>query len=86
VSIDCGQDICQGMSLDGLWFNVHRLIYHLSVTIGARKEEKRERNQRSTERGPGRRKCAGGPCGVPCSAAVHPHSIERYTTAAVSDV
>ena len=28
-SIDCGHDIWQGMSLDGLWFNIHRLIYHL---------------------------------------------------------
>ncbi len=30
VSIDCGQDIWQGMSLDGLWFNIHRLIYYLA--------------------------------------------------------
>jgi hypothetical protein len=41
VSIDCGQDIWQGMSLDGLWFDIHRLIYHLSVTIGVMKEERR---------------------------------------------
>ena len=27
VSAVCGYDIWQGMSLDGLWFNIHRLIY-----------------------------------------------------------
>jgi hypothetical protein len=41
VSIDCGQDIWPGMSLDGLWFNTHRLIYYLSVTIDVMKEAHR---------------------------------------------
>jgi hypothetical protein len=41
VSIDCGQDIWPGMSLDGLWFNIHRLIYYLSVTIDVMKEAHR---------------------------------------------
>ena len=34
-------DIWQGMSLDGLWFNIHRLIYHLSVIIDAIKESRK---------------------------------------------
>ena len=41
VSIDCSQDIWPGMSLDGLWFNIHRLIYYLSVTIDVMKEAHR---------------------------------------------